>query len=97
MAEHTTISVFELFDMIPDAESTRLYLEGRLWPNGPVCPVCAKGDRLTVRKDGFYRCNACREDFTVRTGTIFERSHIPLNKCIYTMYLIRRRRFRQSR
>lgn len=88
MAERTTISVFELFDMIPDPESARLYLEGRLWPNGVVCPVCGKGERITTRKGGFYRCNGCREDFTVRTGTIFERSHIPLNKWIYAMYLL---------
>ena len=88
MAEHTTISVFELFKIIPDAESARLYLEGRLWPNGPTCPVCGKGERITARKRGFYRCNACQEDFTVRTGTIFERSHIPLNKWIYAMYLL---------
>jgi transposase-like protein len=88
MAEHTTISVFELFDIIPNAEAARLYLESRLWPNGPTCPVCRKGERITTRKDGFYRCNACQEDFTVRTGTIFERSHIPLNKWIYAMYLL---------
>ena len=37
---------------------------------------------------GFYRCNACKTDFTVRTGTIFERSHIPLDKWIYAMYLL---------
>ncbi len=88
MAEHTTISVFELFDIIPDAETARLYLESRLWPNGPTCPVCAKQDRLTARRGGFYRCNRCKEDFTVRTGTIFERSHIPLNKWVYAMYLV---------
>jgi hypothetical protein len=37
---------------------------------------------------GFYRCNACLTDFTVRTGTIFERSKIPLHKWIYAMYLL---------
>jgi transposase-like protein len=88
MAEQTTISVYELFKVIPDAEAARLYLESRLWPNGVVCPVCGQGERITTRKGGFYRCNACQEDFTVRTGTIFERSHIPLNKWIYAMYLL---------
>jgi transposase-like protein len=88
MSEPTTISVFELFKIIPDAESARRYLESRLWPNGPTCPVCAKGERITTRKGGYYRCNACQEDFTVRTGTIFERSHIPLHKWIYAMYLL---------
>lgn len=74
--------------MFPDAESARTYLEGRLWPEGPKCPVCGLGERITTRKGGYYRCNQCREDFTVRTGTIFERSHVPLHKWIYAMYLL---------
>jgi transposase-like protein len=84
----STISTFQLFEMFPNAETARVYLESRLWPNGPRCPVCGSGERITVRKGGFYRCNACREDFTVRTGTIFERSHVPLHKWIYAMYLV---------
>jgi transposase-like protein len=74
--------------MFPTQESARLYLESRLWPKGPQCPVCGLGERITVRKAGYYRCNQCQEDFTVRTGTIFERSHIPLHKWIYAMYLV---------
>jgi transposase-like protein len=85
----STISTFKLFEMFPDVETARTYLEGRLWPNGPVCPECKTSDRLTTRKDGFYRCNACGDfDFTVRTGTIFERSKVPLNKWVYAMYLL---------
>ena len=59
-----------------------------MWPNGLRCPVCGLGERITTRKGGFYRCNQCNEDFTVRTGTIFERSHIPLHKWLYAMYLL---------
>ena len=84
----STISTFQLFAMIPDAESARLYLEARLWPDGVVCPTCSGQDRITTRKNGFYRCNKCKLDFTVRTGTIFERSHVPLHKWIYAMYLM---------
>ena len=83
-----TISTFELFKMFPDQHSAIVYLESRLWPNGVRCPSCKKGERITARKDGFYRCNACQEDFTVRTGTIFERSHIPLHKWLYAMYIL---------
>jgi transposase-like protein len=83
----STISTFELFEMFPDQETARVYLEKNLWPEGPKCPVCGLGERITTRKDGYYRCNQCKEDFTVRTGTIFERSHIPLHKWIYAMYL----------
>ena len=84
----STISTFQLFEMFPDQETARTYLEGLLWPEGPRCPVCGTGDRITPRKDGFYRCLQCKEDFTVRTGTIFERSHVPLHKWVYAMYLV---------
>jgi transposase-like protein len=84
----STISTFQLFALIPDAESARLYLEDRLWPNGATCPSCILRDRITTRKGGFYRCNCCTLDFTVRTATIFERSHVPLHKWVYAMYLV---------
>jgi transposase-like protein len=84
----STISTFELFQMFPDEDTARTYLEARLWPNGAVCPTCAGQDRITPRRKGFYRCNACQIDFTIRTGTIFERSHIPLHKWLYSMYLL---------
>jgi transposase-like protein len=84
----STISTFELFQMFPDAEAARVYMEGKRWPDGAVCPACDEAKRITTRKGGFYRCNACKTDFTVRTATIFERSHIPLHKWLYTMYLL---------
>lgn len=84
----STISTFQLFALIPDAETARSYLEARLWPNGPHCPVCGLGERITARSRGFYRCNSCKEDFTIRTGTVFERSHVPLHKWVYAMYLV---------
>src|SRR5574337_920294 len=74
--------------MFPDQEAARVYLEARRWPDGVKCPVCTSGERITSRSGSFYRCNACKEDFTVRTGTIFERSHIPLHKWLYAMYLL---------
>jgi transposase-like protein len=84
----STISTFQLFAMFPDQETARVYLESRLWPKGPRCPVCTASERITARAGGYYRCNACKEDFTVRTGTIFERSHVPLHKWVYAMYLL---------
>lgn len=88
MNDGITISLLKLFQMFPDQESARVYLEGRRWPEGVKCPTCGHGERVTARKDGYYRCNSCKLDFTVRTGTIFERSHIPLHKWLYAMYLL---------
>lgn len=84
----STISTFELFEAIPNEAIARQYLENRLWPNGPICPTCKSGEKITTRKGGFYRCNFGCKDFTVRTGTIFGRSHIPLHKWVYAMYLL---------
>lgn len=88
MNDKVTISTFQLFQMFPDQESARSYLEKLIWPDGVKCPHCHTSDRITNRKGGYYRCNDCKEDFTVRTGTIFERSHLPLNKWLYAMYLL---------
>lgn len=85
---HSTISTFELFQMFPDQESARLYFEGQRWPAGAVCPACNEAKRIGIRKGGYYRCNACLNDFTIRTGTIFERSKVPLHKWLYAMYLL---------
>lgn len=87
----STISTFQLFALFPDEDAARLYLEARLWPDGPVCPECHSGARITVRahRPGYYRCNACGNfDFTIRTGTVMERSKVPLHKWIYSMYLL---------
>jgi transposase-like protein len=84
----STISSLQLFQMFPDQETARVYLESRLWPEGASCPTCAGKERVTVRKGGYYRCNQCKFDFTVRTATILERSHVPLHKWIYAMYLL---------
>jgi transposase-like protein len=84
----STISVYKLFEIFPDQEAARKYLEGRLWPNGVRCPTCQVGENITARKSGFYRCNPCQLDFTVRTGTVMERSKVPLHKWLYSMYLL---------
>ena len=86
----STISTFQLFALFPDEESARVYLEGRIWPSGPTCPNCGTGERVSTlgtcatRKPGYYRCLSCAFDFTVRTGTVMERSKVPLHKWLYS-------------
>ena len=78
----------QLFAAFPDEETARTYLERSLWANGVKCPECKGKERITARKNGYYRCNPCKLDFTIRTGTILERSHVPLHKWICAMYLV---------
>jgi len=76
-----------------DEEKAREWLEATIWPHGPVCPHCGVLDQATLLKgkshrSGLYQCNACREPFTVTVGTLYERSHIPLNKWLAATHLM---------
>jgi transposase-like protein len=69
------------------------YVEARVWPEGPVCPHCGGFDRISKMggqstRIGLHKCYQCRKPFTVRIGTIFESSHVPLNIWLQAMYLI---------
>src|SRR5438270_10785316 len=68
------------------------YLESIRWPDGPVCPHCGERERkhykLPNKTRRLWKCAACRKQFTVTVGTIFERSHIPLNKWLLAFYLL---------
>jgi transposase-like protein len=69
------------------------YVEARLWPNGPVCPHCGGVERISkmqgkATRRGLYKCYQCRKQFTVRQGTIFESSHLPLNVWLQAIFLI---------
>lgn len=76
-----------------DADKARAHLEKTRWPFGPVCPHCGVVNEATAIKGksaraGLYQCNACREQFTVTVGTVFERSKVPLNKWLLATYLM---------
>jgi transposase-like protein len=73
-------------------EAAIAYVETRLWPNGPVCPHCgAIGEAARAKgkttRPGLWNCRACRKPFTVKIGTVFESSHIPLHIWLQTIYL----------
>jgi transposase-like protein len=86
--KNTAISTYEFMKNFANEEEAKAYLMEKRWNNKPICPFCGKDDRIQVKKAGYYRCLACKGVFTVRTGTIFERSHIPLDKWFYAMYLL---------
>lgn len=76
-----------------DADKAREHLEKTRWPQGPVCPHCGVVNEATnvggkAARNGCYQCNACREQFTVTVGTVFEHSKVPLNKWVLATYLI---------
>jgi transposase-like protein len=68
-------------------------LEEIVWAGQPVCPHCGnKGEKpiydLAKTRQGLRKCGSCRKQFTVRVGTVFESSHIPLHKWLQAAYLL---------
>ncbi len=87
-----------------DEDAAFKKVEELLWPNGPVCPHCEGKERIYslegvrskpskknpegVVRHGLKKCGHCRKQFTVRVGTIFESSHLPLHKWLQAIHLL---------
>jgi transposase-like protein len=72
-------------------EAARALIESVRWPDGPICSHCGSiGRAYPTKKPGVFRCAEaeCRKDFTVMTGTVMERSKIPLHKWMMAFYLL---------
>ncbi len=68
-----------------DEDAARAYIEGVRWPDFVICPHCGSFDKIgqlggESMGPGWWYCGSCQDKFTVRVGSIFERSHIPLHK-----------------
>src|SRR5690606_22628343 len=76
-----------------DETAARLHLEQIRWPNGLSCPYCGVTDESKAlggqsMGDGWFHCSACRKKYTVRVGTVYERSHVPLHKWVLATHLL---------
>lgn len=76
-----------------DETAARKHLEAIRWPDGPYCPFCGVMDEVKAlggksMGPGWYHCESCRKKFTVRVGTVYERSKVPLHKWILATQLM---------
>ena len=76
-----------------DEQAAYDYVEARVWPHGATCPKCGERDRVSKMggkstRIGAYKCYQCRKPFTVKIGTIFEASHVPMNLWLQAIYLM---------
>lgn len=76
-----------------DENKAREHLEKLLWPEGPFCPHCGNADPERIHKlagkstrPGVYKCRECEKPFSVTVNTVFELSHVPLNKWLYVAH-----------
>src|SRR5450631_1715538 len=87
-----------------DEEAAIAKLESIVWPDGPVCPHCGhEGETYVVKgvrtkpskkhpegivRHGLRTCKECRKQFTVKVGTLFEDSPIPVHKWWQAVHLL---------
>jgi len=74
-------------------EEAYRYVEDHMWPEGPICPHCGTSGRANRMRGkstriGTYKCYACRRPFTVKIGTVFHGSHLPLHIWLRAIFLL---------
>ena len=89
------INLVSLAKDYSDEDKARGLLEKLRWPNGATCPHCQfnevyklKPGKGSSTRSGVYKCSACRKQFTVTVGTIFEGSHIPISKWLMAVFIL---------
>ena len=90
------INLVNIAECLVNEEEAIKFFESIRWPDGPICPHCGgEGYHLTAKPDskrpgrkGLLKCRACRKQFSVRVGTIFEDSKIPLGKWLMAIHLM---------
>jgi len=87
------MNLHELTTIVSDERKAFAMVEALVWPNGSVCPHCANPDNkpsydLGNVRPGLRKCGACRKQYTVRIGTIFEDSHIELGKWLIAIHMM---------
>ena len=78
-----------------DEAAALAYIEARIWPKGPTCPQCGNANQAKIgslkgnsTRLGVRKCYECRKPFTVKVGTIFESSHVPLHLWLQAIHLL---------
>jgi transposase-like protein len=91
------LNAMTLQPLFADEDKARAFVEAKRWPNGPVCPHCKATEvyRLTAKagskrpvRPGVLKCARCRKQFTVRVGSIFEDSKLPLRLWLFAIHLM---------
>ena len=83
------ISLLQLAEMFPSEESVTKWFESIRWQEDRPFPRCGDCDTVPMKNGKLmpYRCRGCRKFFSVRTGSVMERSHIPLKKWVWAIFL----------
>ena len=88
-SERNGVTLKQLMAKFHSEEAARTWFESKIWPDGRKCPRCGNTDTAECGPNGPmpYRCYACNRHFSVRIGTILERSHVSLQDWAIAIYM----------
>lgn len=81
-------SILELMNYFSSEKKCIDYLKQIRWRNGSYCPYCNNKKVYELKCENRFKCSNCKKMFSIRIGTIFEDSRIPLKKWFLAIYLI---------
>lgn len=82
------MDLIEIFERFPTQKSCLSHLESIRWKNTPKCPYCQSDNQTPLKKEHRYHCNNCNTSFSVTVGTIFHKTHLPIQKWFFAVSLI---------
>lgn len=85
---HTPETLMEAIQYFSDPDVCLEFVAGLRWPNGVVCPNCGGLDHSFLKTRRIWKCKACKKQFSVKVGTIFEDSPIGLDKWLCAIWMI---------
>lgn len=90
MAEGTKLpqTLMEAIRYFADPDVASEYVAKLRWPDGPTCPACGSQEHSYLSTRRLWKCKSCKKQYSVKQGTIFEDSPIPLDKWLTSIWLI---------
>lgn len=85
------MNLIDIFETFPTQQSCISHLEDIRWGDAPACPLCASSHvarKKEGQKVGRWNCHTCKSSFNVLSGTIFEKTHVPLQKWFLAINLM---------
>jgi len=82
------MNIIRIFELFPTEADCVAHLEKVRWQGKPVCPYCKASNSTAMPKESRHHCNACNTTFSVTVGTIFHRTHLPMQKWLLAVSIV---------
>ena len=88
MSNYSEISFFEFQERFMTEDACFQYLKKLRWPDGFNCPQCGHTEAYFMKRRKVFQCKNCRHQTSVTVNTIFHRTHVPLRKWFWAIFLV---------